>query len=124
MCAALEPRIGLPSVYAAEAYAILAGLLLCKQEGITQVEVESDALNVIKTIEGGNWEFSPEGPIFDEIKLIANQLEGVRWKKIPRQCNGVAHALAKAAIPITRPVFWKEVGPPWLEKLVIDDVSN
>jgi hypothetical protein len=35
----------------------------------------------------------------------------------------VAHALAKAAIPITGPVFWKEVGPPWLEQLIIDDVS-
>lgn len=33
-------------------------------------------------------------------------------EKIPRHCNGVAHARAKAAIPITGLVFWKEVGPP------------
>ena len=74
----MEPRPGLFSVFAAEAQAILAGLIHCRQEGFMQVEVESDALNVIKTLEGGNWEFSLEGPIFYEIQLTANQLEEVR----------------------------------------------
>ena len=79
---------------------------------------------MIKTIEAGNWQLSPEGHIFEEIMLIAAQLEEVSFKKIPRLCNAVAHSLAKAAIPLLGPVFWKEVGPPWLEKLIFDDISN
>lgn len=57
---------------AAEARAILFGLEVCNKEGCRKIEVESDALNVIKTIEGGDWELSQEGPIFDEIQLIAS----------------------------------------------------
>lgn len=77
------------------------------------MEFESDALLVINTIEACNWHLSLEGHIFYEIKLIAAQLEEVSFKKIPRSCNEVAHSLAKAAISILGPVFWKEVGPPW-----------
>lgn len=39
-----------------------------------------------------------------------------------RICNAVAHSLAKADILVIGPVFWKEVSPPWLEKLLVDDV--
>lgn len=124
MCAATEAVPGLISIYTAEARAILFGLEVCKKECFRKVEVESDALNVIKSIEGGDWELSQEGPIFDEIQLIASQFEEIHWKKIPRQCNTVAHALAKAAIPVVGPMFWKEVGPSWLECLVFADVSH
>lgn len=80
------------------------------------VEIESDALLVIKTIEAGNWHLSPEGHIFEEITLIAAQLEEVSFKKIPRLWNEVAHSLAKAASPL--------LGcSPWLKKL-FDDVSS
>lgn len=70
-----------------------------------KVEIESDAFNVIQAIKIESWELSPEGPIFDDIKLIADHLVDVKWKKIPRLCNGVAHSLAKAAIPIIGPIF-------------------
>lgn len=55
-----------------------------------------------------------ESHILDKIKLIAAQLEDVQWRKISRTCNGVAHSLVRAPIPLPEPVFWKEVGPPWL----------
>lgn len=109
--AKMEAIHGKLSVFAAEAYAILIGMRICAQEGYMKVEIESDAFNVIQAITTGGWNLSPEGAIFDEIKLLADHLEDVKWKKIPRLCNGVAHSLAKAAIPVIGPIFWKEVGP-------------
>ena len=38
-------------MFAAEARVILSGMRLCLREGIQRVEVESDALNIIKTME-------------------------------------------------------------------------
>lgn len=124
VCASTEVIHGNISVYAAEACALLVGLRIYKKEGYSKVEVESDALNAIKTIESGNWEFSPEGHIFNEIKSLVVQLEEVTWRKNPRACNGVAHSLAKAAIPNVAIGFWKEVGLPWLEHLLSDDISS
>lgn len=88
------------------------GWKCCFKEGFRRIEIESDALLVIKTIEANNWDPSRGGHIFDEIKLIAVQVEEIKFKKIPRLCNGVAHALAKATIFYSWPVFWQEVGPP------------
>lgn len=34
---------------------------------------------------------------------------------------GVAHSLAKATILVVEPIFWKEVGPPWLENLILEE---
>jgi hypothetical protein len=33
-----------------------------------------------------------------KIKLIAAQMEEVKWRNIPRTCDGVANAHAKAAV--------------------------
>lgn len=71
--------------------------------------MESDALNVIKTLESNNWELSSEGHIFAEIKLIAAQLENGTWRKIPRTRNGVAHSLAENVISIVASIFQKKV---------------
>lgn len=83
VCASTEVIYGNLFVYAAEAKVILEGLRICKREGFRRIEVESDALNVIKTIASNNWEFIPEGHIFDEIKSIVTQLEenprNVQW---------------------------------------------
>lgn len=70
--------------------------------------------NRCQAIEAGRWELSADGQIVYEIKLIADQLENVKWKKISRLCNEVAHSLGKAAILAFGSIFWKEVGPPCL----------
>lgn len=46
-------------VFSAETRAILTRLWCCMREGYRRIEVESDALNVIKAIEIDNWELSP-----------------------------------------------------------------
>lgn len=58
MCATIEAIPGLIPVYAAEARAIWFGLSYCLKEGYKKVEVESDSLNVINTIKGGDWAFN------------------------------------------------------------------
>ena len=49
---------GMLYVCSAETRAILTGLWCCMREGYRRIEVESDALNVIKAIEIDNWELN------------------------------------------------------------------
>lgn len=54
LSAAMEVIPGHLLVFAMEAVAILTGLRCCLKDGVKRIEVESDALNVIKTIEATN----------------------------------------------------------------------
>lgn len=63
----------------------LTGLGCCLKDVLKRVEVESDAINVIRAIKANSWEFSPKGLIFDQIKSIAAQVEVISWKNIPRR---------------------------------------
>lgn len=87
---------------------------------LLKIKLKKDALSVIKAIEAQSWDLSPEGPIFDEIKLLAAQVEVVTWTKIPRTNNAVAHSFARAAIHASGPGFWKE--SPWLENLICNEI--
>ena len=112
------------SVQSSEALAVLFGMRFCLLEGHTRVIVESDALNVVKAICNNDGDLSREGAIMDEIRLLGQAFEAIRWRKIPRSANRAAHRLAKEAVGNTGIKFWKEVGPPWLHDIVVEDVSH
>ncbi|KAL6219485.1 hypothetical protein ACLB2K_007244 [Fragaria x ananassa] len=78
---------------------------------ISQIEVESDALNVVHALNSFESDLRMEGPIFDEIRLLKNEFQAAQWKKIPRSSNKVAHQLAKEAVKFGGIKFWKEIGP-------------
>ncbi|KAL6228494.1 hypothetical protein ACLB2K_002444 [Fragaria x ananassa] len=81
--------------------------------GFKKIEVESDAVNVVHALNSFESDLSMEGTIFDEIRLLKNELQVAQWKKIPRSSNNkVAHQLAKEAVKFGGIKFWKEIGPP------------
>lgn len=65
---------------------VLTGLRSCLKDSLKRIEMESDALNVIRAIKANSWEISTKGPKVDEIKSIAAQVEDISWKNIPKIC--------------------------------------
>ncbi|XP_024177664.1 uncharacterized protein LOC112183512 [Rosa chinensis] len=112
---------GNPPVLAIEALAVLHGLKLCLQEGCRNVELESDAANVLFALNKSGLDLSIEGAIFDEVRMLMPEFEHLKWRKINRSCNQVAHTLARQALRATGWSFWKEAGPPWLEEVIDND---
>ena len=109
-------------VPSSEAMAILFGMRFCLLEGHTKLIVESDAINVISGILCNDEDLSVEGAVIDEIRLLGRSFDEIRWKKIPRAANRAAHCLARDAVKGNGIKFWKEVGPPWLNDIVINDM--
>ncbi|KAL6190986.1 hypothetical protein ACLB2K_037380 [Fragaria x ananassa] len=77
-----------------------------------KIEVEFDAANAIEALNNPDVDLSMEGPVFDEIRILKREFEEVRWRKIPKCSNQVAHILEAAKFDGIK--FWKEVWPPWL----------
>ena len=102
----------------------LEGDQFCLLNGFKRIEVESNALNVVAAIYNFEIDLSMEGSDFDEVRQLKQEFEVISWKKIPRECNAVAHCLARKAILQEGIKFLKEVGPPWLDQIVIDDMSS
>ena len=118
------PIPGNPSVLALEGLAVLHGLQFCLDDGWRRVEVESDAANVISALNSMEVDFSMEGCIFDDIKGLISEFEVIKWRKIPRSCNRVAHLIARKSLSFVEKRFWKEIGHPWLEEGVLADINN
>ncbi|XP_061993826.1 uncharacterized protein LOC133711746 [Rosa rugosa] len=112
------------SAHASEALAVLFGMRYCLMEGFTKLEVESDALNVIKAINCDECDLSMEGAVFDEVRCLKFAFAEINWRKVARSSNKVAHCLAKEALRSDGIKFWKEAGPPWLVAAVLDELSN
>ncbi|KAM5582965.1 hypothetical protein ABKV19_003061 [Rosa sericea] len=71
------------------------GLKLCLREGYKNVELESDASNVILALNKTGLGLSVEGAIFDEILMLMPEFEALKWRTIHRGCNQAAHTLAR-----------------------------
>jgi ribonuclease HI len=117
------PIPGNPSVLAIEGLAVFHGLLYCLAEGIQKVELECDAVNVIAALNKEDVNLSVEGCIFDDIKELIPEFEVIKWRKIPRICNQVAHSIARRSLSFAEKRFWKEIGPPWLEESILADIQ-
>lgn len=72
----------------AETVAILEGLLLAREQGFFSLEIELDALNVVKSIHDKN-------PNFSGLGLLISDILDLKFLHVPRSCHGPAHKLAK-----------------------------
>ncbi|KAL5823166.1 hypothetical protein ACOSQ4_021066 [Xanthoceras sorbifolium] len=108
----------------AEALAICHGLQMALESGFTSLLVESDALGVINAINSHVVGSSDLGLILSDIFLLASSITASSFSFIPRLANKVADALAKAGLLAVLDLYWVESYPPFLEKLVQNDIPE
>ncbi|KAL5802397.1 hypothetical protein ACOSQ4_030702 [Xanthoceras sorbifolium] len=107
-----------------EAVAILHGVWLAFDSGLSPLLVESDALGVINVLKDGVVPSSDLGLIISYIFLVCSCFNVLGFSFIPRKGNMVADALAKGAISSGANVVWTDCCPPLVEVLVQADFSS
>ncbi|GMN38504.1 hypothetical protein TIFTF001_007729 [Ficus carica] len=74
--------------------ALREGLSFAKEIECVNLEVETDAINVVSAVVE-NRELSMEGPILEDVKQLLAQLRGTGIHHVCRSANLVAHLLAR-----------------------------
>ncbi|GMN66693.1 hypothetical protein TIFTF001_035757 [Ficus carica] len=85
---------GFFSPFLAECLALREGLSFAKEIECVNLEVETDAINVVSAVME-NQELSMEGPILEDVKQLLAQLQGTGIHHVCWSANLVAHLLAR-----------------------------
>ncbi|KAL5732966.1 hypothetical protein ACOSQ2_032658 [Xanthoceras sorbifolium] len=115
---------GIISAEIAEAKAVLGGLTLAKEKGWFPISVESDSLVVVNLCNGISFSLCEIDNIIFDIKSLLSSMDGVLVSFASRNCNRVAHNIAKWALGSVRSVFWNLHILSWLVSLVFANVSG
>lgn len=107
----------------AEAVACMEGLSAAADHGMQNLILESDSLMLINALQGDAFRMAATGGIIAEIKhLIASSFVSFVSNHCPRDCNRLAHAIAKLSCmcPQDSNLLWDGT-PPGVEDLVASD---
>ncbi|XWS63255.1 hypothetical protein CRYUN_Cryun06bG0079500 [Craigia yunnanensis] len=103
-------RLGLVYPFTVEASATICSIILAQQMGFYNVEIEGDALGVIKKIQGKEVDMSPIGTLIEEARVRKRSFQFNKFTYIGRLGNMVAHMLAKHGLELEEYSFgWKIV---------------
>ncbi|KAL5743567.1 hypothetical protein ACOSQ2_026683 [Xanthoceras sorbifolium] len=86
---------GVVDMEVAEALAILEGLKLAVDDDLCDVNVESDAINVIKFCIGEVVSRCEVANVIHDIQLLTAEHSFSSFSFVPRSCNNVAHGAAR-----------------------------
>jgi ribonuclease HI len=106
----------------AEARALRDGLVLAGQLGCSRLEVNSDCLDVIITMQEGGSSAGTAAALYEECTFLARGFTSVSFSHCPRESNKVAHKLAASAEGF-QSVVWIEDPPDFIVGQLAIDVN-
>ncbi|KAK2652231.1 hypothetical protein Ddye_012087 [Dipteronia dyeriana] len=106
--------VGTVSIDIDEAKTILEGLLLANNFGLFQVSVESDALEVVGLCNRKSNSFGDIDNIICDLLSLKAKCINISIVNVPRECNRVAHSIARFAILNGCSNVWSVVFSDWL----------
>ena len=107
----------------AELIAIRTGLMFARDIGIMAHVIESDCIGAVQAIQTGSTS-GEMGVIIQDIRHMLLVGIGGTCHFAPRQCNMVAHALAKQGMSAVDNLSWVEDYPSALSAFVNADKAN
>ncbi|PRQ25105.1 putative ribonuclease H-like domain-containing protein [Rosa chinensis] len=124
MGAFAQPIFGSFSPLATELLALKAGLWFAFEMRILPLVVEVDSTEVARLVNTLNQSWGEEGFLIEEIKSLMKRCCITEVVFQPRECNKVAHSLAKFILNENENLYCIEYGPEWLiESIKIDSVG-
>ncbi|XWS36260.1 hypothetical protein CRYUN_Cryun20dG0070200 [Craigia yunnanensis] len=79
---------------------------MAQDMGFYNVEIEGDALGIIKKLQGKENDLSPIGTLMEEAKARARRFHFCKFLHTGRMGNMVAHRLAKYGLELKEERFW------------------
>ncbi|KAG6639485.1 hypothetical protein CIPAW_10G104100 [Carya illinoinensis] len=119
------PRKHVADLVIAEVFALWRAMKLCEDLHFRNVQLEGDALSVVKVVNSleVNWEW--HGQLIEDLKAILHNRGNWKVVHVKRSCNNVAHSLAKLALNASEELVWMEDHPKEvLENVVFDKQCN
>ena len=108
-------------VLESEILAIKEGISLALQWSSLPIDVESDCLEVINTMQNGGSTTSGAAAIYSDCLVLVIGYTSITFVHCPREANSVSHDLARLARP--SPSLWGEEPPDFIVKGLVDDVT-
>ena len=109
----LSERIPLPStVIEVEALAARQGMELAVETSFRNIVLESDSQILITALREDSYSLASFGHLVKDIQFIASYLSSINYTHVRRQCNGLAHSLARRAKNLSLSHAWMEDVPP------------
>ncbi|GMI84977.1 hypothetical protein HRI_002167000 [Hibiscus trionum] len=113
--------LAIHSIFTTEALAVLHGLSLAQDLGCASIQVESDSLAVVKSLNSTDTDRSEIRAITWDAKVKARSFNACDFRFISRQGNRTAHALALVYRSELVEEFWVEEVPPEVLTVVDSD---
>ena len=88
------------------------GIELAAELGFRNVVLESDSQILITALREGSYSLSSFGHLVKDTNFIASYLSSINFTHVRRQCNALAHSLARRAKLVSQFQVWMENVPP------------
>ena len=108
----------------AETYALREGLRLAQQLGCSTIIVQSDCLEVVQSIQDGNFSAMASAPILDECDNLWREFTKISTEHCDRESNQVAHELARQGFMSKVSCIWVDEPPNCIIPLFIKRCNN
>jgi hypothetical protein len=93
-------------------------VVLGVQLGVTYLELEGDAMEVVQGINSARHCSEQEGPILNDIKTLLQNFNTQKVTHVNREANGAAHNLAKFALSVGGDQVWYANFPSSMQEIV------
>ena len=107
-----------------EAFAAAKALSFVAEIGISKVVLEGNSLTIIKALSTDQRSLSSFSPLIDDAKFSSVNFDQLRYSHVKRECNFVAHSLAKFASNILNSQVWMKDVPTQLSYIIQIDLTG
>ena len=108
----------------AEAYALSDGLSsLAQHLGLTKFVIESDNMQVIDTMRDGGFSAASAAALYYDCKILASGFTHISYVHCVRDCNEVAHLLARNSFHFFTTNVWDGDPPSFILPAMTNDVT-
>ena len=118
-------QIPLPgTVVEVEALAARKALELAFDYDLDRVILEGDYEILMKTLQTNSKSLAQFGKIAEDIRVYASMFKDISFSHVSRNCNSVAHSLARRAILLPQFLVWMEDVTPDVEPVFQADLRS
>ncbi|XP_073357926.1 uncharacterized protein [Aegilops tauschii subsp. strangulata] len=95
---------------------------VAEELNIANLHIEMDCKEIVCKLQGTQKDFSPLGPVVEEVKRLLASRESWKIAWVRRDANKAAHLLAREAVSTKLSKVWLHVPPDFLLQTISDEI--